>query len=203
MVESQMRWVLRRLVSAALLALSALACAQGVQVPSPDMEVLNPQGGGIPLAPYLSELVSKDPKATGSVMPRLVFPIQTEALTPGRLPGDGIAVLKPRWLAQPIFLVGMDVLSMTWLNFNKDRLLAMNATGLVVHAADADDFRLIQDMAPDLAYAPASGAWLDQQMNKAGVRVYPVLIDTQGKAWQRLGGLDTAPPAKAHGKGRP
>lgn len=186
---------LHGVIDALLLALPLLAStawAQSGRELRPDLEVLNAQGTGIPLAPYLSELVSGDARARGSVMPRLVFPIRT-LLRSGYLEGEGVPALNARWLVQPMFLVGADARSLAWLDFNRHRLAEMRATGIVVQAADAAAFRSVQAVAPALSYAPASGDWLDRQLLRAGVTVFPVLIDSQGKAWQRLGALSGDP----------
>jgi len=155
------------------------------------MDVLHDSGKSIPLAPYLTYLVSSDPKAVGSVMPNLRFPIGSR-LKPGVLDHER-KVFDAQWLVQPIFLVGADRASIQWLVHNRERLAAIKAWGLVMQAATQEQFRSIQAAAPELRFAPSIGAsapggaaWLDERLASLGIRVYPVLIDTAGTARQIL-----------------
>jgi integrating conjugative element protein (TIGR03765 family) len=150
----------------------------------PLLEVLQVGPMATPIAPYLTPLVSSDPQATGSVMPHLQFPVRT-SLRRGVL-GAEHQVLQAMWMVHPIFLVGADAASLSWLRHNTRALQAMQAVGVVVQAETAEEFRRIQRTAPALAYAPGSGPWLDGTLQRAGAAVYPVLIDTQGMVRQIL-----------------
>lgn len=150
----------------------------------PLLEVLQIGHLATPIAPYLTPLVSNDPQATGSVMPHLQFPLRS-ALRRGVLSAER-HVLQAMWMVHPIFLVGADAASLSWLRHNTQALQAMQAVGVVVQAETAQEFRRIQRTAPALAYAPGSGDWLDGTLQRAGAAVYPVLIDTHGTVRQIL-----------------
>jgi integrating conjugative element protein (TIGR03765 family) len=178
------RRVAAALLSAALVIAGPSSRGQGVvATPAASLEVVHDSGRGVPLAPYLSAITSSDPAARGSVMPGLRFPISTK-LSTGVLPQER-RVFDATWQVQPIFIVGADVRSMRWLAFNRDRLLREHAWGVVVQARTEAEFRAIQAVAPQLAYAPSMGSWMDDQLLASGV-VYPVFIDAAGNARQIL-----------------
>jgi len=99
-----------------------------------------------------------------------LYPVVTKNMTPG--------IIKPRkvdlpLLSQPIFLVGDDSLSKTWLLANKPELVKLKAVGLLVKAINAADYEEMQDMAKPLQLLPVSGTPIAKNLN---LKHYPVLI---------------------------
>lgn len=168
----------------------------GVPTLAAPLEVVHDSGRGVPLAPYLSTITSADPKARGSVMPGLRFPITT-TLAVGVLSAER-RVFDRAWQVQPIFLIGADPRSLRWLAFNRTRLVQARAWGVVVQARDEAEFRAIQAVAPELTYAPSVGTWLDAQLQAQGI-VYPVLIDEAGTVRQILIGMEEGARTTAPG----
>ena len=170
-----------------LLLAAILPSLAGTTATRPDepvaLAVIHDSGASIPLAPYLTYLVQG--AGQPGVLPAFSFPIRAQ-LQAGVLAQDEVAVFEPKWLVQPIFIVGTDRASMLWLKHNHDRLLAMNAWGVAIEAPDAASFKALQGAAEGLPLAPSTGTWLDRQLINAGVDAYPVLIGTDGRARQIL-----------------
>ncbi len=73
------------------------------------------------------------------------FPVRTEAMRPA-----APQVKQVDRLAQPIFVIGMDRLSLQWLRRNLAALQEIKAIGLVVEASDYQRFALLQKRASKL-----------------------------------------------------
>jgi len=146
-------------------------------------QVLFDAGTSVPLAPYIAQLVGGDDEAM--VLDGLVFPFRT-ALQPWVLQRDGVPVLNATWLTQPIAVVGADDLSVRWLAFNHARLVQLGAVVLVVQAKDAQAFKLLQQFVQPMGIAPETSPWLAQALQAVGAGVYPLLVHTDGRAYQVL-----------------
>lgn len=146
-------------------------------------EVIHDSGRSVPLAPYVAQLVgdADDP----GILDGITFPYRTP-LRPGVLARDGVQVFDPQWLTQPVFVIAADDLSMRWLAFNHEKLVQLQAVGIVVQAKSPTAFKLLQRLAQPLRLAPETGAFLSQQLMAKAGGVYPVLVHSDGRAYQIL-----------------
>ena len=146
--------------------------------------VIHDSGRSVPLAPYVAQLVGSadDP----GVLEGLRFPFGARLLRSGVLPQEGVQVFNSHWMTQPIFVLAADDLSLRWLAFNHDKLVQMQAVGIVVQAGSPMAFKALQRMAAPLRLAPETGTWLSQRLADVGAGVYPVLVHSTGKAHQIL-----------------
>jgi integrating conjugative element protein (TIGR03765 family) len=147
--------------------------------------VIHDGGPTVPISQYLSSFFEGDrdqsPNAANDTIPHqpqvpMTFPVVTHGMTPGKLSTTFRMNLKG-WLNRPVFFIGADSFSRTWLTTNRDRLARAEATGVVVNVASLDDFRAMQALAPALPMAPASVEGLATQL---GLRIYPAVISTDG-----------------------
>lgn len=164
--------------------LAGLAHAQpGQQLEQPPV-VVHDSGRSVPLATYVAQLVgdADDP----GVLEGLPFPFGAELLRSGVLAQDGVQVFDSAWLTQPMFVLAADDLSMRWLAFNHEKLVQLQAVGIVVQAGSPKAFKAMQRMAAPLRLAPETGTWLSQRLVAVGAGVYPVLVHSTGKAHQIL-----------------
>lgn len=170
------------LISAAMLA-SPVFAQPGLPLEQPP-EVIHDSGRSVPLAPYVAQLVgdADDP----GVLDGMRFPFGAGRLRSGVLAQEGVQVFDPTWLTQPMFVLAADELSMRWLAFNHDKLVQLQAVGIVVQAGSPVAFKALQRMAAPLRLAPETGSWLSQRLVQAGAGVYPVLVHSTGKAHQIL-----------------
>jgi integrating conjugative element protein (TIGR03765 family) len=130
--------------------------------------------GGSSALPYYQDLVpapseqqAQDPnlgvRGTGA------FPVRSAQLTPGAVQGR---VINAPGL-QPMFVIGDDELSRSWLIQRHDQLQQMQAVGVVVNVADADRFAEVRSWAKGLEMVPALG---DDLASRLGINHYPLLI---------------------------
>ena len=174
-------------MSAFLLAIRAftlfLICFLGVcrAAMSADLEQLYDAGGTVPAAPYFGHLISGAEQR--GVLPGFAFPMVSRLVassdTARTLPSK--AIFKSAWMAQPIFLVGADNVSHAWLQRHRAALLVLGANGVIVQAKDEPAFKRMQQAADGLTVGPSRGGWLEQTLLKAGVKTYPLLIQTDGR----------------------
>lgn len=172
------RWLMGAIAPLVPLALALAA---------PDAPALREIDAGptVPSSPYVSYLVAGE-NQTG-VIQGWQFPITT-ALKPGILKPSGAPALDARWLTQPVFLLGSDEASLTWLARNAAALRRMDAAGIVMESGDAAAFKHVQKLATAqmLPVAPGPDHWLEEQLLKAQVNVLPVLIGVDGRVIQEL-----------------
>lgn len=175
-----------RLLLAALPAVLLLA-AHGQAVAADPLRQIDAGGASVPIDPYYSYLIAGDEQ--DGVLQGLRFPLRSP-LQPGELPARSGPVLEPRWLTQPIFVVGADPRSQAWVRRHQAQLRRLGASGVVVAAESAEAFKQLQRAADDLPIAPALGNWLTERLLAAGVRVLPVLIELDGHAVAAPGASD-------------
>jgi integrating conjugative element protein (TIGR03765 family) len=130
--------------------------------------------GGVSALPYYQDL-APEPNAQ-STQPENIgvrgqgsFPVRSDQLTPGQVQGR---VINAPGL-QPLFLVGDDESSRTWLSQRREQLQQLHAVGLVVNVASAERFAEVQRWAGDLQIVPAPSNELAQRL---GIKHYPLLI---------------------------
>lgn len=168
------------------LLLCAAASAVGAQ-PAPELpklQVLHDSGRSVPFAPYVAQLVgdADDP----GVLDGLRFPFGARLLRTGVLTQEGLKVFDGAWMTQPMFVLAADELSMRWLSYNKDKLVQLQAVGIVVQAGSPLAFKSLQRLAMPLRLAPETGSWLSEQLVATGANAYPVLVHSNGRAYQVL-----------------
>lgn len=140
--------------------------------------------GGEPAAPYLDAvngqpnefsvpqaLSPSEPPASLSVSAML--PVATPEMTPGEI------VSRPLSLPgmPPVFIVGNDELSRSWLQKRAPELKSMGATGMVVNVASEPELASLKNNAPALVMVPVQGGDLARRLQLAH---YPVLITADG-----------------------
>lgn len=175
----------------------ALACHADIQATQP-LEQIFDSGQAVPVAPYMSGLVNTEPQGEGNVKPGQRFPILTR-LRQAALAQE-VQVLDPRWLTQPMVLIGIDKHSLAWLLMHQDLLAAMHAKVLVVQALEPRHIRMAQAVVPTLDFLPQEGPWLEARLREAGAGVYPLLIGTDGVARQILPLQNPAQQADTEGR---
>lgn len=160
-----------------------VACHADITATRP-LEQIYDSGQSVPVAPYMSGLVNTQPDGEGNVKPGQRFPILTR-LRQAALAQE-VQVLDPKWLTQPMVLIGIDRHSLAWLLMHQDQLAAMHAKVLVVQALEPRHIRMAQAVVPNLEFLPHEGPWLEARLREAGAGVYPLLIGTDGVARQIL-----------------
>jgi integrating conjugative element protein (TIGR03765 family) len=103
----------------------------------------------------------------------LALPVRSRLLTPGQVAPRPLRAPGMR----PLFLIGDDDASRTWLTRMLPKLQALRATGLVVNVDSADALAALREHAPGLALAPVSG---DDLARRLKLQHYPVLITATG-----------------------
>lgn len=162
-----------------------LASSTAVQATAEPLIVVEDRGGTSAL-PYYQALSPQDSdRATPPVpepVPRVgsaadaeatMLPVRSMRLSPGDEPRR--AIRAPGFT--PLFLVGDDDRSRTWLRQRRAALQELHAAGLVVNVASPDALAALRRLAPWLTLSPASGDDLAQRL---GIRHYPVLITATG-----------------------
>lgn len=173
----------RMLVTAALgLFAAATATAQSTTEPLivvedrggasalPYYQALNPQDAGPdePSAPLPAPRIGSQAEAEAAMLP-----VRSARLSPGDEPRR---VIRAPGLT-PLFLVGDDDRSRTWLKQRRTALQELHAVGQVVNVASPETLAALRRLAPGLTLSPASGDDLAQRL---GIRHYPVLITATG-----------------------
>ncbi|ACO77653.1 hypothetical protein AvCA_14370 [Azotobacter vinelandii CA] len=98
-----------------------------------------------------------------------MLPVVSWRLSPG--PIESRAIEAPGM--RPVFLVGDDSLSRSWLRAKRDRLRRLNALGLVVNVASPAGLAELRGLAEGLSLIPVSG---DDLAALLGFAHYPVLV---------------------------
>lgn len=100
------------------------------------------------------------------------LPVATPELTPGPVASKTLSL---PFLKRPIFVIGADPLSQDWLHHYRQRLLTLQAIGLVVNVQTEAQFSLLKQLGAPLELVALSGSSLAEQF---GFRHYPALIST-------------------------
>lgn len=97
-------------------------------------------------------------------------PVVTTSLSPGRVQSRAG---KYPYLSFPIFIVGYDPFSLTWLREHQEKLKQYSALGLAVNVQTERQIGLLQEAAGGIKIAPVSGAKI---ANDLSIKHYPVLV---------------------------
>ena len=162
-----------------------LAASTAVQAASEPLIVVEDRGGASAL-PYYQALNPQDSdRATPPVpepVPRVgsaanaeaaMLPVRSMRLSPGDEPRR--AIRAPG--VTPLFLVGDDDRSRTWLKQRRAGVQELHAGGLGGNVAPPEALAAVRRLAPGLTLSPTSGDDLAQRL---GIKHYPVLITATG-----------------------
>lgn len=78
---------------------------------------------------------------------------------------------------QPVFLIGSDHYSHTWLQANHQQFVKLNAIGLLIEAKNLTEIKRVIALAKGLRIIPASA---DDIAKQHGLTHYPVLLMSDG-----------------------
>ena len=155
-----------------------LCCGQFTQA-SHSLIVIYDSGDTLPIAPYLPQSSEPQPKQSALPLKHAAFQLPIE--TPSMSPGSVSATAKPlKYLQQPLFLIGADKQSKTWLQARRDQLVKLNAVGLLVQVDTLEEIKAIQTLAKGLRIIPASAESFAKPL---ALKHYPVLISKDG--WEQ------------------
>ncbi|RLA19593.1 MAG: hypothetical protein DRQ62_11705 [Gammaproteobacteria bacterium] len=98
------------------------------------------------------------------------LPVVTHSMTPGRV--QTRTINRP-FLNQPIFIVGADALSLTWLKEHRQQLKKHNATGIAVNVKTQKELEKMVQASGGLAINPVAGDKISRQLS---LKHYPALI---------------------------
>lgn len=156
------------------------------QTTAPQPLIVVEDRGGVSALPYYQALNPQDAgpaqPSAAKPMPRVdnpadveaaMLPVRSTRLTPGDEPRRVISAPG----LSPLFLVGDDDRSRTWLRQRRAALQELRAVGLVVNVATPEALAALRRLAPGLTLSPISGDDLAQRL---GIRHYPVLITATG-----------------------
>lgn len=163
-----------------LLGLLAV-CAQAAEPPLIVVE----DRGGVSALPYYQALNLQPRAGAEPRSPRIeppsaqrhseadMLPVRSTLLTPGAVERR---VIEAPGL-NPLFLVGDDDRSRTWLRRHADRLRELNAVGLVVNVESQAALEALRRLGPGLILSPVAA---DDLARRLAIRHYPVLVTATG-----------------------
>ncbi|MEM1402971.1 MAG: integrating conjugative element protein [Pseudomonadota bacterium] len=109
--------------------------------------------------------------------PALQLPIRTPQVSPGPVDPRPLPLPDGVALPQPFFLVGADTLSRDWLALHRNRLIEIQAIGMLVDADTAEDVAAIMATANGLPILAASASDIVAPLQITHI---PVLISERG-----------------------
>lgn len=173
---------IRSMPAPILLTMLMMAAAQAAQ-PTRAPVVVYSATQSVPAAPYIQAIAQ--PRQQNSSRPDSapkvgVTPLEARLpLMPRQLQPGTPSVQRTRAPVRPFFVMGMDRTSLEWLARTLPTLLAINATGMVVQAANREDWRLLQMKARDSGLSLV--LYPDAALVEAyGLETYPVLVMPHG-----------------------
>lgn len=154
-----------KLSHALLPALLSVSC-----LVSAGPNVLFDTGRTISVSPYLEPL-NMDENANQQPRINDVFqPVRTPELSVGRVIKKSVNL---PYLSSPIFLIGADRTSQSWLVQNKQALIRMGAVGMLVNVGSETELSVMARIASGLQVSPASASAVAATYK---IKHYPVLI---------------------------
>ena len=161
-----------------------MLCLMLADHPKAEPLVLHDNGRAISIEPYLEKMKADiAPPQQDLGPPRLPaagfgLPVSTPSMTPGKVHPRSLSMLRGKMAGgRPLFLIGADRWSLSWLQQHRARLLDLKAVGMVVSVTSASDLEILRQAAGSLPLMPASGEVMAQ---KLGLKHYPVLIAPPG-----------------------
>ena len=120
------------------------------------------------LVPSAISVTVDNTQPTQAFLPS-IYPVRSTTLSPGKVISRAIQVTLPT----PIFIVGDDTQSKSWLKQYKRRLLQLHATGFIVNAESCSAILTLQLAFPKLSFYPLPGDALAEWLK---LKHYPALI---------------------------
>lgn len=142
--------------------------------------------GGEPTAPYLDAVNGQPnefsvPQALSPAEPpsalsvSSMLPVSTPEMTPGAVVSRSLSLPG----MPPVFIIGNDDLSRSWLQKRAVELKKIGATGMVVNIASEPELATLRNSAPSVVMVPVQGGDLARRLQLVH---YPVLITADGLA---------------------
>lgn len=133
-------------------------------------ESSKPQASPVEKAP--PDKVPPDKAALANAFIKALLPVRTPEMAPGPVAAREVDA---KMLDRPFFILGSDRRSREWLANNHDRLVQIQAVGLLVQAETAADLQAIADLGVGIRIAPIPGSDLATRLR---IKHYPVLISS-------------------------
>ncbi|AGI32926.2 TPA: integrating conjugative element protein [Mannheimia haemolytica] len=102
-----------------------------------------------------------------------ILPVVSHKLSPGIIETKQFDLTG----IQAIFLIGADNTSAQWLQQNREKLITLNATGLVVNVRTLAELNQLREIVPEIIMLPIPG---DDLAERIGIAHYPALITETG-----------------------
>lgn len=154
-----------------------MAC---INVANAELQVIADLGGESavrfyePIQPVHSDNAPKHPNAVPQSIPEAqMLPVVSHKWRVGTVVPQKLELLG----AMPLFLVGVDDVSKDWLQQNRDKLIELNATGLVINVNTEAELADIRQIIPELTLMPSPA---DALSDRLGINFYPVIITSEG-----------------------
>jgi len=153
--------------------LIACTLSSGTAIAAPT--VIYDSGKTEPMSQYLASIKTEAPhsgiRPPPAVNPPLEnLPVRTPEMTPG--PVTAKRIDQPH-LSRPLFLLGSDDRSKSWLAQYRDKLIEAHAVGMIVDVETNRDLENLKRIGKGLQMVAAPGGQLAKQL---GLTHYPVLI---------------------------
>lgn len=141
--------------------------------------------GGHPIDRYLPGHNKRDAKAKANFEKRrstkLVnahFPVVTNSMSVGKVGYGEAKDVKYQVAMRPMFIIGYDPVSISWLKTNKDLLAEKKAIGLVVNVENKEQMDVLQKIVGnEVMMQPTPGDRLSEHLK---IKHYPFYMDNQG-----------------------
>ncbi|WP_444928294.1 integrating conjugative element protein (plasmid) [Microbulbifer sp. TRSA002] len=141
--------------------------------------------GGYPIDSYLPGHNKRYVKAKANFEKRrstkLVnahFPVVTSSMSVGKVGYDEAKDIKYQVAMRPMFIIGYDPVSISWLKTNKELLADKKAIGLVVNVENKEQMDALQEIVGnDVMMQPTPGDRLAEHLK---IKHYPFYMDNQG-----------------------
>jgi len=98
------------------------------------------------------------------------LPVITQSMSPGRV--QTRTINRP-FINQPIFIVGADALSLSWLKEHRQQLKKHKATGIAVNVTTQKELEQLVQASGGLAINPVAGDKISRQLS---LKHYPALV---------------------------
>ncbi len=141
------------------------------------LTVIYDSGHTWPIAPYIDRhTVEKNTDIPSNPLP---LPITTTRVTPGKVKPASVSI---PYLHPPVFLIGTDPLSKTWLLERRQTLIGLGAVGVLVEAKNKAAVAEINKLCQGLRLIPASADDIAEKLAQQAIPLthYPVLISNRG-----------------------
>lgn len=106
------------------------------------------------------------------------FPVVTTSMSVGKVEADEAQDIKYQVAMRPMFIIGYDPVSISWLKSNQALLSEKKAIGMVVNVKTKEQMDALQKIVgPDVMMQPTPGDRLSEHLK---IKHYPFYMDNQG-----------------------